>query len=148
MLFLFPIFFFFLSVPFQRYCTSLILRKLRCDLLKNHNTEENLSGIVQTMAHVLPDLAAQVSSAAAVINDFLVSNGYQQPSFNVDAPPAFPSAPTEIINARRQMLDAAQEIVDLAVGPAEHLRWLACRVRRDHWLYRFVGTGGACMLNS
>lgn len=89
------------------------------------------------MAQVLPDLAAQVSKAATIINDFLVSNGHPQPSFNVDTAPAFPSAPTEIIDARRQLLDAAQEIVDLVVGPAEHLRWLACRVRRDHWLDPF-----------
>lgn len=89
------------------------------------------------MAHVLPDLAAQVSSAATIIDDFLVSSGHPQPSFNVDAPPAFPPTPTEIIDARRQLLDAAQGIVDLVVGPAEHLRWLACRVRRDHWVDRF-----------
>lgn len=86
------------------------------------------------MAHALPDLAAQVSSAATIVNDFLVSNGHPQPSFNVDAAPAFPSASVEIMDARRQLLDAAQEIVDLMVGPAEHLRWLACRVRCDHRL--------------
>ena len=81
------------------------------------------------MTHVLPDLAAQVSGAATIINDFLVSNGHPQPSFDVDASPEFPSARTEIIDARRQLLEAAQGLVDLAVGPAEHLRWLACRVR-------------------
>lgn len=128
--------FFFVLPPFSSL-GYWYMHNLHCDLLETITLEDNLSGVLHTlytMAHVLPDLAAQVSSAAAAINDFLVSNDHPQPSFNVGAPPAFPSAPTEILDARQQLLNAAQELVDLAVGPAEHLRWLACRVRCDYRL--------------
>lgn len=80
------------------------------------------------MANTLLDLAAQISSAAKVVNDFLVSSGHPQPSFDVNGPPTFPSAPAKVANARRQLLDASQAIFDLMFSPAEHLRWLACRV--------------------
>ncbi|KAL1987596.1 hypothetical protein VTN96DRAFT_3196 [Rasamsonia emersonii] len=92
------------------------------------------------MTNTLLDLAAQISSAAKVVNDFLVSNGHPQPSFDVDGPPTFPSAPAEVVNARRQLLDASQAIFDLMFSPAEHLRWLACRyhdMSSLRWIYHF-----------
>ncbi|KAL4893185.1 hypothetical protein BDV59DRAFT_33086 [Aspergillus ambiguus] len=52
-----------------------------------------------TMSNTLPNLAAQVLSATTTVIDFLVSNGHPQPSFNVDAPPTFPPAPSEVLHA-------------------------------------------------
>jgi 6-hydroxytryprostatin B O-methyltransferase len=80
------------------------------------------------MATPLIDLATQISHTAKVINNFIAANGYPQPSFDADAPHAFPSAPKEILDARRQLLDASQAIRELIIGPAEYLRWFSCRV--------------------
>lgn len=89
------------------------------------------------MANTLTDLASQITNTAKVINEFLAANGHPQPSFNVDAPSAFPPAPEEILNARRQLLDASQAITELLIGPAEYLRWLSCRVHLYfHFFFR------------
>ncbi|GAD92073.1 hypothetical protein AN5415.2 [Paecilomyces variotii No. 5] len=92
------------------------------------------------MANTLTDLASQITNTAKAINDFLVTNGHPQPSFDVDAPSAFPTAPEEILNARRQLLDASQAITELLTGPAEYLRWLSCRhhdMSTLQWIYHF-----------
>lgn len=80
------------------------------------------------MANPIIDLAAQISSAAKAIADFMVSNSHPQPSFDVDAPQSFPSAPKDILDARQQLLDASQTIRELLLGPAEYLRWFSCGV--------------------
>lgn len=80
------------------------------------------------MSGDLTDLAAHISSAAGLVNQFLVSNGHPMPSFDVNGPATFPAAPEEVMAARRQLMDAAQTIFELTFTPAEHLRWLACRV--------------------
>ncbi|KAL2824231.1 S-adenosyl-L-methionine-dependent methyltransferase [Aspergillus cavernicola] len=90
------------------------------------------------MAPILPDLAEQISSAAGVVNHFLISNGHPQPSFDIDAPSSFPPAPSDVMDARQKLLEAAQTIVELMTGPAEHLRWLACRyhdMSSLRWIY-------------
>lgn len=80
------------------------------------------------MESPLIDLAAKITATANVINDFIASNNYPQPSFDADAPHAFPSAPKDILDARRQLLDASQAIRELVLEPAEYLRWFSCRV--------------------
>lgn len=88
----------------------------------------------------LTALADQISSSASLISQFLQSNNHPQPSFAPDAPPSFPPAPTPITNARQTLLEAAQTIVDLMTGPAEHLRWLACRyhdMSSLRWIYHY-----------
>ncbi|BAE66256.1 unnamed protein product [Aspergillus oryzae RIB40] len=78
----------------------------------------------------LVDSAAHIGQATEQVNAFLVANGQPQPSFDRDAPPVFPEAPADIQAARQQILDACQTIYDALVGPAEYLRWLACRDRK------------------
>lgn len=80
------------------------------------------------MANPLVDLASQITHTAKIIDSFIAANGYPQPSFDADAPHAFPPAPKEILDARRQLLDASQAIRELVLGPAEYLRWFSCRV--------------------
>lgn len=80
------------------------------------------------MANPVIDLATQIQNTAKMISEFMAANGHPQPSFNVDAPQAFPSAPKEILDARRQLLEASQAIQELLIGPAEYLRWFSCRV--------------------
>ncbi|KAL5332378.1 S-adenosyl-L-methionine-dependent methyltransferase [Aspergillus crustosus] len=85
----------------------------------------------------LTDLAEQISTNAALVQGFLASNNHPQPSFHPEAPPAFPPTPKDITTARQQLLEAAQTIVDTLTGPAEHLRWLACRYH-DMSSLRFI----------
>ncbi|QRD92482.1 putative O-methyltransferase [Aspergillus flavus] len=88
----------------------------------------------------LVDSAAHIGQATEQVNAFLVANGQPQPSFDRDAPPVFPEAPADIQAARQQILDACQTIYDALVGPAEYLRWLACRHHDTsslQWLYHF-----------
>ncbi|KAL4998457.1 S-adenosyl-L-methionine-dependent methyltransferase [Aspergillus recurvatus] len=88
----------------------------------------------------LTSLASQVSHSASLINTFLLSNNHPAPSFGPNAPAAFPPAPATIQHARQSLLEAAQSLIDLLTGPAEHLRWLACRyhdMSSLRWIYHF-----------
>lgn len=88
----------------------------------------------------LTTLADQISSSASLISQFLHCNNHPQPSFAPDAPPAFPPAPTPITTARQTLLESAQTLIDLLTGPAEHLRWLACRyhdMSSLRWIYHY-----------
>ncbi|KAL4780293.1 S-adenosyl-L-methionine-dependent methyltransferase [Aspergillus varians] len=88
----------------------------------------------------LTALAEQITASAALVSQFLTSNNHPQPSFEPDAPVAFPPAPAAVTDARRTLLEAAQSIVDLMTGPAEHLRWFACRhhdMSSLRWIYHF-----------
>ncbi|KAL4973075.1 hypothetical protein BDW66DRAFT_154155 [Aspergillus desertorum] len=54
--------------------------------------------------------------------------------------PPFPPGPATIQHARQALLEAAQSLIDLLTGPAEHLRWLACRhhdMSSLRWIYHF-----------
>ncbi|KAL4808157.1 O-methyltransferase-domain-containing protein [Aspergillus unguis] len=88
----------------------------------------------------LTALAAQISSSASLISNFLQSHNHPNPSFSPSAPPAFPPAPSPITNARQSLIESAQTLIDLLTGPAEHLRWLACRyhdMSSLRWIYHF-----------
>jgi 6-hydroxytryprostatin B O-methyltransferase len=88
----------------------------------------------------LTALASQISSSASLIDTFLLSNNHPTPSFAPDAPAAFPTAPATVQHARQSLIEAAQSLVDLLTGPAEHLRWLACRyhdMSSLRWIYHF-----------
>lgn len=76
----------------------------------------------------LEHLAQEISTATAVLQHFLSSNGLPEPSFTKDAPLAFPSGPEEIQTARRTLREVSKELYDLVTGPSEHIRWLACNV--------------------
>ncbi|KAL4963166.1 S-adenosyl-L-methionine-dependent methyltransferase [Aspergillus stella-maris] len=85
-------------------------------------------------------LATQISLSASQITNFLNLNNIPHPSFAPDAPPSFPSAPNDILYARQTLLESAQSLIDLLTGPAEHLRWLACRhhdMSSLRWIYHF-----------
>ncbi|KAL4952517.1 S-adenosyl-L-methionine-dependent methyltransferase [Aspergillus filifer] len=85
-------------------------------------------------------LATQISLSASQITNFLNLNNIPHPTFTPDAPPSFPSAPNDILHARQTLLESAQSLIDLLTGPAEHLRWLACRhhdMSSLRWIYHF-----------
>ncbi|EON68389.1 hypothetical protein W97_07647 [Coniosporium apollinis CBS 100218] len=92
-------------------------------------------------AVTLEDLAEQIAAAAKTVGSFLTSNGFPQPSFAKDAALEFPSAPEDVLIARRKLREATKTLHDLVVGPSESLRWLACNVYHDlsslRWIYHF-----------
>lgn len=76
----------------------------------------------------LTQLSEQIASNTKIVDEWIQSQKLQL-GFEVDSLAAFPSdAPTEVLEARRIVKEATQELNDLVTGPAEHLRWLACRV--------------------
>lgn len=79
----------------------------------------------------LAELAKEIADKTKVVDEFVQKEGIRL-GFEVDSASAFPSdAPAEVLEARRIVKEATQELNDLVTGPAEHLRWLACRVSRE-----------------
>ena len=79
-----------------------------------------------TSTSPLLDLAAEISEAARVVNSFLVDNDHAQPSFAADAPPEFPaSAPRDVADARRKLIEASRTMYDMACWPNDHIRNLS-----------------------
>lgn len=66
-------------------------------------------------------LSQEILTSVKVISSYLSANGYSQPSFSSNAPAAFPSAPEEIIVARRKLSEAAKTLYTLATYPREYL---------------------------
>lgn len=76
----------------------------------------------------LTELAKQIADNTKIVDEYTRENGISL-GFSVDSTAAFPSdAPAEVLAARRIVKEATQELNELVTGPAEHLRWLACRV--------------------
>lgn len=74
-------------------------------------------------------LATKIWQNTKIVNDFVQKVGLRL-GFEVDRAAAFPSdAPPEVLEARRIVREATQELNDLVTGPSEHLRWLATQVR-------------------
>ncbi|KAI9838008.1 MAG: hypothetical protein M1819_006162 [Sarea resinae] len=74
----------------------------------------------------LLDLAAEVSTAAKTISEYLTSQNLPQPSFDADGPATFPVPPsnTEIQRARLALIEASHALHDLAVGPTDSIKRL------------------------
>ncbi|KAI9727413.1 MAG: hypothetical protein M1834_008419 [Cirrosporium novae-zelandiae] len=88
----------------------------------------------------IDDLADQISASTKIISNFLKSNNLPQLSFDKNAPLEFPHAPEDILAARRNLREATKTLYDLATGPSEHLRWLACHyhdMNSLRWIYHF-----------
>ncbi|RDW94258.1 hypothetical protein BP5796_00021 [Coleophoma crateriformis] len=73
------------------------------------------------------ELSEEISRQSKIISDFLNSKGLEAPSFDVNAPDAYPIAPTDgaPFFARFALIDATEELHRLALGPKECLRYMA-----------------------
>jgi len=71
----------------------------------------------------LESLSQEILTSAKAISSYLFANGYPQLSFSSNAPAAFPSAPEEIIVARRKLREAAKTLYTLATYPREYLQF-------------------------
>lgn len=69
----------------------------------------------------LEDLAAQINTNAAAYSQLLTEANLPAPSFAPDAPPAPPHGTEfeKIQAARMSLIEAAQAIRDLALGPSD-----------------------------
>ncbi len=87
----------------------------------------------------LTDLAAQISTHAKAMTDLLAEASLPAPSFAPDAPPSVPIEPQyeKIQIARMALIEAADAIRDLALGPDERLNWLGFMVHySNHGTHR------------
>lgn len=69
------------------------------------------------------ELLQRIATNTAKINDFFVANNIPESSFALDAPPhsVIPQTETEILDARREVINDTQELRELMLGPREHL---------------------------
>ena len=66
------------------------------------------------------ELASIIQSSTETLNTYLGSQGIGSPSFEIDAPD-ISSLPPEIAKARETILDATNELHNLALGPTQVL---------------------------
>lgn len=72
-------------------------------------------------SHSLQDIAAAVSKNAAIISEFLKTNGLPQPSFDALQGKPLPAGPgfEQLQLARATLLEQTQLLQDLVQGPVE-----------------------------
>ncbi|KAL6154162.1 hypothetical protein ACJQWK_01541 [Exserohilum turcicum] len=82
----------------------------------------------------LTRLAATISEASALLSAYIVKNNLPNPSFEVGAPPELPIPVEdhELQASRLRLLQAAQDLASLALGPVEDLRWKAWNQYNDN----------------
>ena len=71
------------------------------------------------------DLAAQINIHAKSMTDLLAAHNLPTPSFASDAPPSVPFEQEyeKIQIARMALIEAAETIKDLALGPDDFMKW-------------------------
>ena len=80
------------------------------------------------------DLASQVQTATKVVHDYIEQNSFPPLSFSADAFPFFPGTgpagvdpfphpPTSVLDARRDVLQACETLLQLMATPADHVIW-------------------------
>ncbi|KAI9832129.1 MAG: hypothetical protein M1819_004480 [Sarea resinae] len=74
----------------------------------------------------LTDIATEILAHARALDDFIATNNLPQPSFAPDALATLPIPPSNdsLRESRQSLMQASQEIYQLAAGPAEHLHRL------------------------
>lgn len=73
----------------------------------------------------LIELAQTILREAEKLDKRLKECGSAMPSFDVEAPTDFLSLPNDIQRTRQKVVEAAKELGDLVMGPAESIRWMA-----------------------
>ena len=75
----------------------------------------------------LTELATQISQYAKSLTDLLAEQKLDAPSFAPDGPLSVPNAPeyAGIRMARMALVDAAETIRDLALGPDDQVKWMS-----------------------
>ncbi|KAK4506852.1 hypothetical protein PRZ48_000585 [Zasmidium cellare] len=88
----------------------------------------------------LPDLAQTISNSTEILTTYLESQNLNL-SFDASSASRLPfDAPEHVWNARSDLINATQALHDLALGPAEHLKWQASAAQDlmpIQWLHHF-----------
>lgn len=79
--------------------------------------------IMATSSPSLAELSKEIEETSAVIEKCLKDNNLPALCLSKDGPYDFPTATPEIQATRSRLRTASKLIHDLAVGPAEHMRW-------------------------
>ena len=79
----------------------------------------------------LEELSSIIAAKTKQISECLTAKSFPLPTFDVNGPSKLPdtAADEELQQARHELINATQELHDLAVGPADGLRFLAWGVR-------------------
>jgi len=75
----------------------------------------------------LEELSAQISSSVAAITAYLKNNGGKAPTFAADGLHEYPPAP-EIMGPRLALIEAASDLVQLAMGPDQWIKTMQLTV--------------------
>jgi 6-hydroxytryprostatin B O-methyltransferase len=78
----------------------------------------------------LEELSLTITHNANIVSQYLKANDLPQPSFNSDGPAVVvpKNSPQTVIKAQQELIAAALEISQLAIGPSEFLPNLALGV--------------------
>ena len=68
------------------------------------------------------ELATQIMENTTIVNDYLITTGRPQPSFDIDGPTDLALESIEAENARMACIGASMELQDLMQGPIACLR--------------------------
>lgn len=71
---------------------------------------------------LLHKLSSDIQSQVNIINAYLKENDLPQPSFAGDSPSGLPDD-SAVQKARLLLIEQASALHNLAIGPADHLRW-------------------------
>ncbi|KAK5993836.1 Chlorophenol O-methyltransferase [Cladobotryum mycophilum] len=88
----------------------------------------------------ITELAAQISQLASTLSAELGARGLPQPGLSRDSLDAYPTDDA-IHKSRMTLIDAAQSLLNLAIGPTDYLNWLTINTPQDlnalNILYKF-----------
>jgi hypothetical protein len=77
----------------------------------------------------LKELASAISFQSSIVNEFLEKNPLPQPSFAPYGLRNWEDADGEVQAARMQLIEAATDILHLAMGPSEYIKFNALTAR-------------------
>jgi hypothetical protein len=78
---------------------------------------------------LLAQLAGDIASNAAVLDEYLTRNNLQQPGFDANAPAVFQVPDEAASKARAALADAGKKLSELMQTPAESVRFGGLSVR-------------------
>lgn len=100
-------------------------------------SSKQVNGVSKTPSQ-LDELSAIITRNASVVSEHLKANNLPQPSFNSDGPSiVIPrDSPQNVVKAQQELIAAALQVSQLAMGPSEFLPNLALGVSFARLYYR------------
>lgn len=108
---------------------SPLLHHLFCNFKHLRLHPVNISKKMELKTPSLKELASAISSQSSIVNEFLEKNALPQPSFAPYGLRNWEDADGEVQAARMQLIEAATDILHLAMGPSEYIKFNALTAR-------------------